>query len=148
MKFEFIKNNQENKVVCYAKNKTPLIDQIEQLVVNDNLTFDGININGYLEKDVVPIKLENVVSFYTEEDKVFVSLMNKTYQVKLRLYQIEEQLPSNFIRINKSRLINRNYIEKFDLSWSGTLLVVMKNNEKDYVSRRLMKSVKERMNIK
>lgn len=148
MKFEFIKHEQENKVVCYAKNKTSLIDQIEQLVVNDDLTFDGININGYLEKDVVPIKLENVVSFYAEEDKVFVSLMDKTYQVKLRLYQIEEQLPCNFIRINKSRLINRNYIEKFDLSWSGTLLVVMKNKERDYVSRRLMKSVKERMNIK
>lgn len=146
MKFKFVKDSDEF-VEVHAEEKTDLVNQIEELVSNDS-NINGVNINGYLENDIVPIKLKEIYSFYALDNKTFVRLENKEYQVKFRLYQLEEKLPSNFIKINKSRIINRDFIGKFDVSWSGTLLVEMKNNDKDYVSRRLIKQVKERMDIK
>lgn len=145
MEFKFIKDKEEF-VEVHASEKNELVTQIENLV-NESF-IDGININGYLENDVVPLKLKDIVSIYVEEDKTYVSLMNKGYQIKMRLYQIEEHLNNDFIRINKSRIINRKFISKFDVSWSGALQVFLKNGESDYVSRRQMKNVKERMNLK
>lgn len=145
MEFKFIKDEKEF-VEVHASERNELVNEIENLV-NESF-IDGMNINGYLENDVVPLKLKDIVSIYVEEDKTYASLMDKGYQIKMRLYQIEEHLNNDFIRINKSRIINRNYISKFDVSWSGTLQVFLKNGESDYVSRRQMKNVKERMNLK
>lgn len=146
MKFKFIKDNDEF-IEAHAKEKNELVNAIEELVINDSC-LSGANINGYLEDDVVPLKLSEIVSFYVENDKTYAELMNKTYQIKMRLYQLEECLTDNFIKINKSRIVNKNFIQKFDLSWSGTILIIMKNNKQDYVSRRQVKHVKERMNIR
>lgn len=143
MKFEYIQKHDDNRVVVYAPEKTKVIEEIENLAISED-----INILGYDEDEVFPININDILSFYVENDKTYAILMDKTYSIKFRLYQIEEKLTNDFIRINKSRIINRKYIEKFDLSWSGTLLVVMKNGLKDYVSRRLISSVKERMNLK
>lgn len=147
MKFIYKQNNDETVIVS-SKERTPLVDSIEELVLNSNLSIDGHNIYGYLENDIVPIKLEDIISFYSEDDKTFARVKDKTYLVKYRLYMLEEKLPNNFIRINKSRIINRYHIAKFDVSWTATILVVMDNNDKDYVSRRLVSKIKERMNLK
>lgn len=146
MEFKYVKDLDEY-VEVHANERNELVNQIEDLVINND-SIDALNINGYLEDDIVPLKLKDIYSFYVTDNKTFARVNNKEYQVKFRLYQLEEKLPSNFIKINKSRIINREFIGKFDLSWSGTIQVVMKNNDKDYVSRRLIKSVKERMNIK
>lgn len=148
MKFKFIKDNNEEKVVVYAQEKNNLVNQIEELVISNDLIIDGVNINGYLESDIVPIKIFDIVSFYCDDDKTFARVGNKSYQIKFRLYQIEEKLSNSFIRINKSRIINKNFIEKFDISWNGTIMVKMKNGDFDYVSRRLLKTVKERMELR
>ena len=148
MKFKFIKDNNEEKVVVYAQEKNNLVNQIEELVISNDLIIDGVNINGYLESDIVPLKIFDIVSFYCDDDKTFARVNNKSYQIKFRLYQIEEKLSNSFIRINKSRIINKNFIEKFDISWNGTIMVKMKNGDFDYVSRRLLKSVKERMELR
>ena len=148
MKFKFIKDNNEEKVVVYAQEKNNLVNQIEELVLSNELIIDGVNINGYLESDIVPLKIFDIVSFYCDDNKTFARVSNKSYQIKFRLYQIEEKLSNSFIRINKSRIINKNFIEKFDISWNGTIMVKMKNGDFDYVSRRLLKTVKERMELR
>lgn len=145
MRFAFIKDHDEY-VEVHAKEKNELVNKIENLV--NNSFINGININGYIQDDVVPLKLNDIVCFYVENDKTYARLMDKTYQIKMRLYQIEECLNNDFVRINKSKIININYISKFDLSWSGTIFVVLQNNDSDYVSRRQIKMLKERMNIK
>ena len=69
------------------------------------------------------------------------------FEIKTRLYVIEEKLPENFIKINQSCIANINQIERFDASISGTLKIRFKNGYTDYVSRRQLKNVKERIGI-
>ncbi len=64
-----------------------------------------------------------------------------------RLYNIEEMLNKDFIKINQSSIANISKIQKFDASISGTLKVIFKNGYTDYVSRRNIKKVKERIGL-
>lgn len=147
MKFNLIITKEEESITLCVHKRTPLTDKIEELVNNDELTIDGININGYLDKDIVPLKLEKISRFYAEDDKCYASVDNKTYQIRKRLYQIEEILPSYFIRINKSSIININFIKRFNTSWTANVFVELKDGVKDYISRRQLKNVKERLGI-
>ena len=147
MKFNLIITKEEESITLCVHKRTPLADKIEELVNNDELTIDGININGYLDKDIVPLKLEKISRFYSEDDKCYASVDSKTYQIRKRLYQIEEILPSYFIRINKSSIININFIKRFNTSWTANVFVELKDGVKDYISRRQLKNVKERLGI-
>ncbi len=147
MKFKLIITKEEESITLCVHKRTPLTDKIEELVNNNEISIEGININGYLEKDIVPLKLEEISRFYAEEDKCYASVDSKTYQIKKRLYQIEEILPSYFIRINKSSIININFIKRFNTSWTANVFVELKDGVRVYISRRQLKIVKERLGI-
>ena len=67
--------------------------------------------------------------------------------MKKRLYQLEEQLGQDYMKINQSCLANISQISRFSASIGGSLEVVFRDGYKDYVSRRELKKVKERMGI-
>ena len=70
------------------------------------------------------------------------------YYVKKRLYELYELAKDSFVYINQGCLANINKIAKFDVSIGGTLMVVFHSGYKDYVARRRLKEIKERMGIK
>ena len=57
-------------------------------------------------------------------------------------------IDDTFIYINQGCLANINLIDRFDASIGGTLLIIFKSGYKDYVSRRQLKKIKERLGIK
>ena len=81
------------------------------------------------------------------KDQLFLIIFYYKFEIKTRLYVIEEKLPENFIKINQSCIANINQIERFNASISGTLKIRFKNGYTDYVSRRQLKNVKERIGI-
>ena len=143
MKFTvIITNERDEEVVIYAREKTKLIYDIENLI-RDN-AFELIGYSGY---EAVNLKTDEVVCFLVEEGKVYAITDKNRFRLKCRLYQLEETLPENFVKINQSCIANIKKIERFDTSVSGTLLIKFKNGYKDYVSRRQMKAVKERFGL-
>ncbi len=143
MKFTvIITNERDEEVVIYAREKTKLIYDIENLI-NDN-AFELIGYSGY---EAVNLRTDEVVCFLVEEGKVYAITDKNRFRLKSRLYQLEETLPENFVKINQSCIANIKKIERFDTSMSGTLLIKFKNGYKDYVSRRQMKAVKERFGL-
>lgn len=147
MKVKTYIDDEEEMVIIHAHERTPLVNEIENLVLNENQEIAVINCFGYLDDDIVPLSLNDITKFYIENDKLYVSSKNKKYLIKKRLYQIEEEVNNNFIKINKSCIINKNHIKRFNTSWSGTLLVELDDNEIEYVSRRNIKNLKERMGL-
>lgn len=137
-----ITDNHEEEVVIYAREKTKLIEDIENLI-RDN-AFELIGYSGY---EAVNLRTDEVVCFLVEEGKVYAITDKNRFRLKCRLYQLEETLPENFVKINQSCIANIKKIERFNTSVSGTLLIKFKNGYKDYVSRRQMKAVKERFGL-
>ena len=138
-----IDENAEEKVEIHSRERDALVEQIEELVNNR-----GKSLTGYKDDEIVPLSEENIYRIYVDSNKVFASTDNGVYQLKSRLYQLEEMLGTRFIKINQSALINKKHIKKFSSSWGGSLTVELKNGETDFISRRQTKAVMERMGIK
>lgn len=143
MKIQVIvdKNNEE-KIVIYTKKETDLAKQIEK-IVNENT----VELLGYKDEEIVKLNPSQIYCVSVIDNKVWAILEKEKYLLKHRLYEVEGKLPENFVKINQSCIANINKINRFDASFSGTLKLVFKNGYTDYVSRRQLKKVKERIGI-
>lgn len=141
MKFRMIiDRDREEEVVIYAHEKTKLIEDIEALVLGNTA-----ELIGYTERSTVKLDANDVMCFSVENGKIYALTKNEKLRIKLRLYQIEEMLSDGFVKINQSCVANIKMIERFESSFSGAIQVRFKNGYTDYVSRRQLKTVKERL---
>ena len=133
----------EESIVITAHCKNEKIIKIEKIIQDNKQN----KIVGYRLDEKALIDIENVLAFYTKNKKVFIITQNAEYLIKERLYQIEEIIDDNFIKINQGCLINISKILKFDSSIIGTLKVILINGFEDYISRRELKNVKRRIGL-
>ncbi len=145
MIFEFIVSDEE-KVCAYSKERTPLIDKIENLCQGKKI--QAKNLFGYLEKDIVFLNLDEISYISIEDEKTIARIGKKKYQIKEKISSLEEMLGKDFIQINRYALVNIHHIARFDTSWNGNLVVYLNDGTRDFVSRRRIRSLKERIGIK
>lgn len=137
-----IDETREEEILVYAHERNELVNEIERIVHQSNS-----DILGYKDNEAKKLNLFDVNCFISEGNKIF-ALTNEKLQVKLRLYEIEDLTDDNFIKINQSCIANVRQIEKVQATLAGAISVVFKNGYKDYISRRNLKSVKERLGFK
>lgn len=137
-----IDKDKEEQILIYSHEKTPLIESIERLV-EDN----SPKLMGYSEKGATMLYPDEIYCFISENGKTYAITEKEKLQVKMRLYQLEERLGKSFIKLNQSCIANISKIRRFEANIYGSLTVVFKNGYKDYVSRRQVKTVKERLGI-
>ena len=141
MKFRLIIDpDRDEEVIVYAKERSKITDEIENLV-----KCELTELIGYGKRDIVKLNIHDVVCFAVDDGKVYAVTDKEKLWIKYRMYQIEGLLDSNFVKINQSCIANIKKIKKFDVSFGGALTVIFKNGYTDYVSRRQMKAVKERI---
>ena len=137
-----IDKSREQEVVIYAHQNSELVSKIQALAKEENS-----QVVGYCEDETVLVDKSEVFCFSVEAGKVFAVCEKEKLRLKERLYQIEQALPLDFVKINQSCIANIKKIARFDTSISGTLKVIFKNGHVDYVSRRQLKQVKERLGL-
>ena len=133
----------EEEIVIYARERTPLIEEIEGLIGQKSQALFG-----YGEGEIVPLTLSLVECFFVEDGKLYAITGEKTLRLHMRLYQLEELLDTAFVKINQSAIINVGAIRCFEASVGGALCVVLNCGWRDYISRRQLKFVKERVGLK
>ena len=138
----FIDKDHEEEVIVYTRKRTELVSAIEKLI-NQN----DMNLMGFNETEVVPLTAEEVFCFISENGKVYAITEKEKLLIRQRLYQLEENLSDDFLKINQSCLANVKRIARFDTSISGNLTVRFRNGYTDYVSRRNLRNIKERFGI-
>jgi DNA-binding LytR/AlgR family response regulator len=90
------------------------------------------------------IQPADIVTFYAEKQKVFAKDNEKTYTIPRTLSDLEKELESyGFVRISKSEIVNFRKIKSLDMSFTGTIRVIMKNGYETYTSRRNVAKLKE-----
>jgi len=140
--YTYIKENEEERVLIYAHDRTRLVEDIESLVLSSE-----IDLTGSYDSEIIKIDINDVVCFISENNKVYALIGDKKYQIRYRLYQIEELNLNMFIKINQSCLANKTKIKRFETTIGGALKVVFKNEYIDFISRRELKNVKNRMGL-
>ena len=143
MKYKLIiDKNAEEEIIAIVHSPSPLTEQIENLVCN----FSGANsIIGYREEEIRKLPFEEIACITVLDRKVIaIDTEGIRYRIQDRLRDLEEILPSYFIRINKSTLANEHRILRFDAVFSGGVDAVFQCGYRDYVSRRCFAEIKRR----
>lgn len=141
--YTYIDKNHDEEVLIYAKERNEIVNEIETLVNSNNVLITGV-----YNEEIVKINPIDVTCFISENNKVFAMVNNKKYQIKQKLYQLEEmEFNTYFVKLNQSCYANMKKIKKFESTIGASLKVIFDNNYFDYISRRELKNVKVRMGI-
>ena len=143
MKFNLIiDKSKEEEITATVHGRSSLTERIETLVMQ----YSGNDrIPVFSEDEMKLLSFSEIESVVSEDGKTFVTdSSGNRFRIKMRLYEIEEILPSYFIRINKSALANEKRIERFSANFSGAVDAVFKSGNKEYVSRRCFAEIKRR----
>ncbi|MBQ8768244.1 MAG: LytTR family transcriptional regulator [Oscillospiraceae bacterium] len=145
MKFKLIIDKEKDEeVVATVHNRTALIDEIEALICKY-----ADRIPGYTEDDIKLLAVPEIECITVLDGKTYaIDVKNRRYRLKQRLYELEQQLPSSFIRINKSTLANEARLDRFQVTYAGSVDAVFKCGYTEYVSRRCFAQIKRRFESK
>ena len=145
MQFKLIIDREKDEeVVVTAHQHTPLIDEIQALISNH-----ADRIPGYTEDNIKMLSVSEIACVTVLDGKTFaIDAKNRQYRLKQRLYELEKQLPTSFIRINKSTLANEAHLDRFSVTIAGSVDAVFKCGYREYVSRRCFAQIKRRLESK
>ena len=103
---------------------------------------------GMRGSEAVVMDVRSVLAFFTKDKTVYAHTANGDWRIKLRLYELEEMLPSSdFVRISQSEIVNISAISRLDLSASTAMCVLLKDGTRYYVSRRQLKAFKKALGL-
>nr|WP_229107941.1 LytTR family DNA-binding domain-containing protein [Thomasclavelia ramosa] len=92
-----------------------------------------------------PVKIELI---RTEgRELALYDLKKERYVLNKPLYEVQEQLGKDFVRISKFAIINIKRINHVEASFNGTMEIVMKNGLEEIITRSYRKLFKERLGV-
>lgn len=96
------------------------------------------------EKNMMKLKIKDILYFEAVGEYVFAYTEKGVFEVKMRLYQVEESLERHkILRASKSFLINLYRISAVTPALNGRLIATMDNGEKVMISRQYAKIIAE-----
>ena len=143
MKYKLIiDKDAEEEITVVAHAPSSLTDEIEDLV----RSFSGADfIMGYRDEEMRKLSFAEIGCITVIDRRVIaIDTKGNHYSLRDRLRDLEDILPSYFIRINKSALANERQIERFDAVFSGGVDAVFRCGYREYVSRRCFAQIKRR----
>ena len=141
----FIDKNCREEVIANVHERTPLIDEIERLVLQDSISDQ---LPGYMDDEITMLEISDVECFVVENEKTCAICKNrKRYLIRRRLYELEGCLPGNFERISKSAIANWKKISKFKVQLSGAVDAVFQSGHVECISRRCFAELKRRYGL-
>ena len=99
------------------------------------------------EEDIVVLQPKDIYMVRVENGDTVIYGAKQKYRSRKRLYELASQLGKQFMQISKTTLINLSYMDSIEPGFSGTLLLKLKNGDKDYVSRKYLPEFKKYLGL-
>lgn len=97
--------------------------------------------------DIALLEFSEIFMFRVEDKQVNVYTENHEYIIKKPLYQVEETLTSDFVRISKTTIVNLKKIKRVAPSLKGMMFIELKNGLKDNISRKYLPEFKRALDL-
>ena len=143
MKYKLtIDKDAEEEIIAVVHAPSSLTEQIENLVYS----YSGADyLMGYREDEMRKLAFSEIECITIVNRKVIaIDTFGTHFSIKDRLRDLEDFLPSYFIRINKSTLANEHRILRFEAVFSGGVDAVFRCGYREYVSRRCFAEIRRR----
>ena len=146
------KDLEEPYAEIYTDVLTDNIQKAMVLLENETEEDDeGIADNSILAvkkgQDIVLLDFDYMFMIRVEDKQTKVFTEDRDYLVKKPLYQIEESLDSNFVRVSKTTIVNLRKIKRVAPSLKGMMFIELKNGLKDNISRKYLSDFKSALDL-
>lgn len=87
--------------------------------------------------------------YYTEsiDKRTYVYTKDECYETKYRLYELEEILNANFLRVSKALVVNIRKVRSVKSELNGRMIAELLNGEKIVISRSYVKDLKRKLGV-
>jgi DNA-binding LytR/AlgR family response regulator len=99
------------------------------------------------EEEIVVLQPKEIYMVRIEGGDTVIYGEKQKYRSRKRLYELADILGKQFMQISKTTLINLSYIDSIEPGFSGTMLMKLKNGNKDYVSRKYLPEFKRYLGL-
>ena len=105
-------------------------------------------LSGYSEDGISLLSSKDIFYFEAVDNKVFAYTKDKVFEIKLKLYEVEEKYAdTDMMRISKSTIANLSKIAHLTPKLNGRFEATMKNGEIILISRQYVGLLKEKLGI-
>ena len=135
-------SKQEEQVILECMEMTPEFEDIKNYCL-----AKGNHLTGYTDtSSQQQVCISDVLYVEAVGENVFAYTQDKVFELKKRLYELEEELaPYKFVRCSKSLLICLLKINSVRPALNGRYLACMENGEEIIISRKYANPVKKRI---
>ncbi|TAH69163.1 MAG: LytTR family transcriptional regulator [Anaerolineaceae bacterium] len=139
--------NDEDEVIIHCSKLDERVQKVYDMVMDitkgsRHLMLSKDNVDYY-------IPLDSILFFETLDNCISAHTAGSVYETTYRLYELEELLPGNFMRVAKSTIINLNHIYSISRNLTSSSAIQLRNTHKQvFVSRHYYKSLKQRLEEK
>lgn len=137
-------NTQEMEVTINCRYITKDVEKIISM-----LRILDLKLVGLKDNESYILDASDIIYIDTVDKKTFLYTNKDVYETSFKLYELEEELAdADFIRANKSAIINFRQIRAIRADIDGKLLITMENGERLFVSRQYAPVFKKKLGSK
>ncbi len=140
--FEKAVSDDEEQAIIKAVKKT---DEIETAI--GLLESAGGRIAVSTEGQTYLLEHNKIYYIESIDKKTFIYTKENCYETKLRLYELEDMLNTNFLRCAKAMIVNIRKIRSVKSDMNGRMNARLLNDENIVIARSYVKELKKRLGI-
>lgn len=127
----------------HVREITDDVSRFAEIIEKSNRVLTGTD---EYERTII-INPDDIVAVHAEKKWCRILTETADYSCRKRLYELEQDLGPEFMRISKSILVCIRKIDSVEAVFNGMLLLHMKNGSKEYVSRTYLPNLKNYLGI-
>ena len=144
IRIEVIPEIGETEIVIQCREVDEAISKIQK-AISDTTTRKQSFIFFKEEREYF-FSLDEIVFFETADNQMHAHTGSDVFQVKYRLYELEEILPGNFMRVSKSTILNTDRIISITKNIASANTVSFTETHKQlFVSRYYYRALKDKL---
>lgn len=137
------KREEEQVLISCLKVNEDVLEIVDFIKSREDL------LSGYDDSKIYQISLRDIYYFEGVDNKVYAYLNNKIYEIKYKLYELDELYSKlKFFRCSKSVLVNLLKIECVKPALNGRFTAKLMNGEQVIISRQYVPELKKILHIK
>lgn len=136
----------ESEVVIRCSRIDESVAQIQSLLLDSE--GDRRKIVFYKDDTEFYLTVDEVLFFETADNTVWAHTADDEFQVKYKLYELEDILPKSFMRVSKSTILNTHKVYSIMRNLTAASKVEFHRSHKVvYVSRNYYKNLRDRLSF-
>ncbi len=137
----------QDSVTIHCREITEEILELQRLLASQKNARQKIS--AYMDETEYFLDLKAILFLEADGNYISIHTVRDIYRTRQKLYELEEILPRDFIRVSKSTIVNTLMIASIKKNITGASEVAFKNSaKKAYASRNYIKALLEIMNEK